>query len=96
MPVGRSADDETDGRPPADVKRIVRRGWLVLSACWVLFVFIRLLAEPDLSRMIMDRPLRILGAALASMLGPPVIVYALGLLALLAARRVRRKFARRA
>lgn len=87
-------DEDGEGRSSIDPKRLVRRTWLILSACWVVFAFIRMLSEPALSRMILDRPLRILGAATAMMLGPPVMVYGAGLAVWLAGRRIRRRIGR--
>jgi hypothetical protein len=85
-------DDEPGKEPMINLKRLVRRAWLVLSACWVFVVFIVMVAEPNIGGMILARPLRTLGAMFGAMLAPPVIVYGTGLLAVASARWARGKW----
>ncbi len=88
-------DEDLEHRPSADLRRYVKRAWLVLSACWVAYVFFRMLVEPDLTRLLMDRPLRVLAAVTGMMLAPPVIVYGAGLAVWFAAKWLWRKIGAR-
>jgi hypothetical protein len=90
-----SRDHDYEEPPQEDLKRYAKRAWLVLSACWVFFVFLGMLIEPNVARLFTARPLRALGATIGMMFAPPVIVYAAGAAVWFTANWLRRRISAR-
>jgi cytochrome bd-type quinol oxidase subunit 2 len=90
-----SRDHDYEESPREDLKRYAKRAWLVLSACWVSFVFLAMLIEPNVARLFTVRPLRVLGATIGMMFAPPVIVYAAGVAVWFTAKWIRRRISAR-